>query len=232
MSILHMGGVARQLLKTSTAIRLIPDVITPQAEEALVAELDPVMKRRRYSSNHWDSVIVGYKEVERPFWNDIENQNTIDLIRRKISEAIEDGGTVDEGVRCPVEEWLPVHAIDLAPTGFITPHVDSVKFSGGLVCGVSLLSSAVMTLRPDGSNINDDDENDACVRMLLPRRSLYILSGAARYGFAHSIEPRQPEKDFPAVQGHQLNGDGGGGGHQRGRRMSLIFRDAKPAEAR
>ncbi|CAN0326924.1 unnamed protein product, partial [Phaeothamnion confervicola] len=43
--------------------------------------------------------------------------------------------------------WLPCHAIDLAPEGFIKPHVDSVKFSGRVVAGLSLVSAAVMRLR-------------------------------------------------------------------------------------
>ena len=103
-------------------------------------------------------------------------------------------------------EWLPVHAIELEADGEIRPHVDSVKFSGGFVAGLSLLSSAVMTLE-------HSDTRSQIARMLLPPRSLYVLEGAARYDFTHRI-------------------GGGifcGSPVERGRRISLIIRDAKPA---
>lgn len=83
--------------------------------------------------------------------------------------------------------WLPVHVLDLAADGYITPHVDSVKFSGDLVCGVGLLSSAVMTLAPE-SPPEVASAFDAKARLYLPRRSLYVLSGNARYHFTHSVE--------------------------------------------
>ena len=41
-------------------------------------------------------------------------------------------------------QWLPCHAIDLSVTGVLKAHVDSVKFSGEIVAGISLLSDAVM----------------------------------------------------------------------------------------
>ena len=88
----------------------------------------------------------------------------------------------------------------------LSPHVDSVKFSGGVVCGVSLLSHAHMTLQHE----DVEAHGDAAVDLYLPRRSLYILSGPARYQFTHAIKE-----------------GGGGGGAERSRRVSLIFRDEK-----
>ena len=44
--------------------------------------------------------------------------------------------------------WLPVHAIHLKEKGILSPHVDSVKFSGGIVAGISLLSTSIMRLKP------------------------------------------------------------------------------------
>jgi len=216
MNLLKVGSIARRLLTSPVVI--IPDVITPNQEESLVSELEHVLKRRRYSRDHWDAVIVGYKEVERPFWSDPENSSTVGVIREQIVEAVRDLAFDD--VPTDVKEWLPVHVVDLASDGFITPHVDSIKFSGGLVCGVSLLSSAVMTLRPENQQYADND--DASVRMFLPRRSLYVLSGAARYDFTHSIEARASESiELPRPE----DGDG----EEKGRRISLIFRDAKLA---
>ena len=64
---------ARTLLGSPHAVCIIPEVITPAQEKTLVRELEPVLKRRRYEHDHWDQVIVGFKEVERPFWSDPEN---------------------------------------------------------------------------------------------------------------------------------------------------------------
>ena len=105
-------------------------------------------------------------------------------------------------------ELLPaVHVIDLKRGGRIGAHVDSVKFSGGLVAGLSLSSDAEMILRPY------DEERDAPVegkeaRITLPRRSLYVMSGEARYAFTHEVS-------------------GELGGEPRARRISLMFRDTK-----
>lgn len=105
--------------------------------------------------------------------------------------------------------------------------MDSVKFSGGIVSGLSLLSTRLMSLAPDhdGDNFKNasacddvdslrtpyyslknlapmaDQETlykyedfkgtDECfegsIELLLPRRSLYILSGPLRYTFTHRI---------------------------------------------
>jgi hypothetical protein len=42
---------------------------------------------------------------------------------------------------------LQVHVLDLHPEGYILPHVDSIKFSGGVVAGLSLLSTSIMRLQ-------------------------------------------------------------------------------------
>lgn len=43
--------------------------------------------------------------------------------------------------------YIHTQVIDLAQDGFIKPHVDNIKFSGGFVCGLSLLSPAIMRLK-------------------------------------------------------------------------------------
>jgi alkylated DNA repair dioxygenase AlkB len=111
------------------------------------------------------------------------------------------------------------------PLCFTDPHVDSVKFSGGIVSGLSLLSTRLMSLAPDHDCDNfknastredvdsprtpyyclrnlpptaetlykhdDFKDTDECfegsIELLLPRRSLYILSGPLRYTFTHRI---------------------------------------------
>jgi alkylated DNA repair protein alkB homolog 7 len=59
--------------------------------------------------------------------------------------------------------WLPVHAIDLTAAGHIRPHVDSIKFSGTVVAGISLLSTAIMKLQ-------HPEQPHSVVKLLLPPR--------------------------------------------------------------
>ena len=59
-----------------------------------------------------------------------------------------------------------VHVIDLAPMGYIKPHIDSVKFSGSIVAGLSLVSEAIMRFEHEASRLD----------VLLPRRSLYRMT--------------------------------------------------------
>ena len=84
-----------------------------------------------------------------------------------------------------------VHALDLAPAAALGAHVDSVKFSGGVVAGLSLCCDGVMTLAeaaPAGSKA------PRALAVRLPRRSLYVLQGAARYDYSHAIEPRSERR--------------------------------------
>ena len=51
---------------------------------------------------------------------------------------------------------------------YIKPHIDSVKFCGGVIAGVSLLSSSVMKLM-------HHEDVSRWIMALLPPRSLYIM---------------------------------------------------------
>ena len=250
-----MGPRARELLGPQ-AVQVVSDAISPVEEASLMAELDPVLRRRRYARDHWDNVIVGYKEVERPVWNDHANERTVDSVRRRIESMA--------GAHLPPNpNFLPVHVVDLDNDGYITPHVDSVrqtltkwsratpslltaaallapapqvKFSGGLVCGISLLSAAVMTLRPEDPAEAENPE--ASAQLFLPPRSLYILSGPARYKFTHSVDggirrdTATGSMASPSFIDSKRAGSKGARGvfeedYERSRRVSLIFRDTK-----
>ncbi|XP_038644480.1 alpha-ketoglutarate-dependent dioxygenase alkB homolog 7, mitochondrial [Scyliorhinus canicula] len=102
-----------------------------------------------------------------------------------------------------------VHVLDLDESGFINPHVDSVKFCGDTIAGLCLLSASVMRLL---SEDNDADQVD----LLLERRSVYILRGIARYRFSHQIL-RDEESFFGERK------------VPRGRRVSIICRNLPQA---
>ncbi|KAK3733951.1 hypothetical protein QZH41_010768, partial [Actinostola sp. cb2023] len=61
-----------------------------------------------------------------------------------------------------------VHVLDLAKNGYIKPHIDSVKFCGSTIAGVSLLSSSVMRMV-------HEQHNSVVVDALLPRWSMYVI---------------------------------------------------------
>lgn len=131
-------------------------------------------------------------------------------------------------------KWIPCHAIDLSEKGRLDAHVDSVKFSGKIVAGISLLSDSIMRLKPcseewknDGKDKDEqtlqqgsnegDSEAQEYVDLYLPKFSLYVLSGMSRFNYTHELLP----------SGSQFRTDDGSKciDVTRGRRLSIIFRD-------
>mmetsp|Transcript_35068 Transcript_35068/g.55152 ORF Transcript_35068/g.55152 Transcript_35068/m.55152 type:complete len:220 (+) Transcript_35068:102-761(+) len=181
-------------------IRVFEEVVSTKEEESIVRELDAIFARKRYATNHWDGVIESYKESERLSWADEENHKIVQKIQRFIS------GHVD----FHFPGFLPTHAIDLSEEGFISPHIDSIKFSGGFVAGLSLLSHSVMKFQDERNSLN-------IIEAQLPPRSLYLMTGDVRYHYTHEILPQGGVAKLSTQKPL----------HQRGRRISLIFRDQK-----
>jgi alkylated DNA repair protein alkB homolog 7 len=166
-----------------------------------------LLYRRRYEKGHWDSVIVKYKETEL-----LCGEN--DLNVRQLQDLIQSNHTLQG-------DWMVSHAIDLHEHGELNAHVDSVRFSGNLVAGVSLLSASIMRLVPADADGNKMEAGEAhCIDLLLPPRSLYVLSGMSRFLYTHELLP----------SGSPFAGnDGGDHVVRRRRRISVIFRDTKAA---
>lgn len=122
--------------------------------------------------------IHGYRETERARWGAACEE----VLNRVRSVAFPEGSQL----------LGPVHVLDLDKTGYIKPHIDSVKvgfylryrhsdslallsmsfsffqFCGSTIAGLSLLSDSVMRLVKEGAT-------DEWLDLLLPRNSLYIL---------------------------------------------------------
>ena len=250
-----------------------PEAMSQDEADALVQDIQNKMRRRRYEKGHWDSVISHYKEVELPLPTESSiggaggpqplSELSVTAIQR-IRNQLErnhfgpDGAKDPEGRikdQLPIQ-WIPCHGIDLKKDGRLTAHVDSVRYSGLIVAGLSLLSSSIMRLRPaaeysstDTATIGGDDAtekkkqqesqqhlyepkpteapDDGHVDLYLPPRSLYVLSGVSRYEYTHEL------LDDGSVFELQ-SGDGAGAVDDenviqvaRDRRISVIFRDAK-----
>ena len=229
-----------------TSAVVYPNFLTEDESKSLVKEASRRLKRRRFENGHWDSVITDYREVEMSS-PDIDFNNEHD-ISKDTGGSLPQFAKVIQETRRHLEaqtftnsndaisnntQWLPCHAIDLSANGELSAHVDSVKFSGEVVCGLSLLSNAIMRLRPSSEEWDSEGQetrprdSSGYVDLYLPRLSLYVLSGMSRYSYTHELLPSNStfEYDGPmdssniGIKGKSVN-------VIRGRRLSIVFRDA------
>ncbi|KAH8273433.1 hypothetical protein KR018_000135 [Drosophila ironensis] len=149
-------------------MQVLPDFITTEEEEQLLLEIEPHMKRLPYEANHWDEAIHGYREAERRTWS-AGNR----VVLERISQLAFGGRAMPF-----------VHILDLAESGVIKPHVDSTRFCGNTIAGLSLLSDSVMRL------VRAEQGLSYSADLLLPRRSLYVMTQSARFLFTHEILDR------------------------------------------
>jgi alkylated DNA repair protein alkB homolog 7 len=201
------------------------------------------LNRRRYEQGHWDSVIQKYREIElldeeadslksflQPIRQLLERNHSSTYSANVLhGNAIGDHHSPDSSLLFS-GSWLPCHAIDLHPSGALNAHVDSVRFSGNIVAGLSLLSDSIMRLKPsdncdavtrkatadatDTPETIQTDFNKGYIDLWLPTRSLYVLSGRSRYSYTHELLPSGSLfRNETSVN--------------RDRRLSIIFRDAK-----
>ncbi|XP_075942324.1 alpha-ketoglutarate-dependent dioxygenase alkB homolog 7, mitochondrial [Anarhichas minor] len=160
-------GSSRELVRRlGSQVEVRTGFITEEEEGSFLRELEPGLKKKRYEFDHWDDAIHGYRETERARWGAACEE----VMSRVRSVAFPEGGPL----------LGPVHVLDLDKTGYIKPHIDSVKFCGSTIAGLSLLSDSIMRLVKE-------DATDEWVDLLLPRLSLYILRDQARYNFTHQI---------------------------------------------
>ncbi|KAF7650820.1 hypothetical protein LDENG_00120200 [Lucifuga dentata] len=188
---LMIGSNPELVRSLSPQVEVRTGFISEEEEASFMRELEPGLRKKRYEFDHWDDAIHGYRETERLRWGSACEE----VLNRVRSAAF------------PEDSPLlgPVHILDLDKKGYIKPHIDSVKFCGSTIAGLSLLSDSIMRL------VKETDTNE-WLHLLLPRRSLYILRNQARYDFTHEIL-----KDEESVfHGHRV---------PRQRRISVICRN-------
>lgn len=174
-------------------IKVYLDFVTEDEENSLLEEIDKVLRLKRYEVDHWDDAIHGYREMGLSSWNS-SNQKVIDRIR---STVFQSNDTI----------LRDVHILDLAETGYIKPHVDSVEACGNTIAGLSLLTDSVMRF------ICEENKAIKC-DALLKRRSLYVMKDIVRFKYAHAILKNE-ESVFNGIP------------VPKGRRISLINRNEK-----
>ena len=199
------------------SFHLIPNFITEQEENILIKHLDPLLSKRRYQGTHWDDVIQSYKEIILD--NDLLNDHKIfSLINQRMIDFI-----ITNKLSNNNKFQFP-HVVDLSSEGHIGAHVDSIKFSGSIVAGLSLNSSRILRLEHDNNYGNDDDNDSYSIfagEVILEPRSLYILSGPLRYNFSHQILGKKSPKNLPTlINSNNCNYDS-----NFDRRISVVIRD-------
>lgn len=233
-SLARAGPLVQSLVRSGPLIRVAPGTMAPPlcvvadavnaAEEALLAaQLLPSLRKRKYSYAHYDKVIEGYRELERPLaWFSDENRRTMSRVAASIF-----------GARAP-PKLLPPHVLELeaGPQGVIRAHVDHVGASGQTIAGLSLLADSVMRL-------TRVDDPSASVLLFLRARSLYVLHGEARYEWRHEILPdvRLFPRDLrtddrardPASRATPPSRAESDGVDAKQRRLALILRDEAAA---
>jgi len=192
-------GSVRGGVHAPPPLAIYRDVVTEAEEARLVREADRWLSKQRYQDGHFDNVIVGYRELQKPIRS---FSSASQAILERVSSAVFAEET----------NLLPLHLLDLRADGYISRHVDHIEYSGRYIVGMSLLSESIMTLHREGVG-----HEGVWLPMRLPRRSLYVLCGEARYEWAHALS-RESE-----WEGEQLPA--------KGRRLALIWRDAPEAGA-
>lgn len=167
----------------SETLTYFPNVISKAQAEMLVHDCNAKLSMKKYEGNHFDSVIVDYREAEMSMGWSSQSQEIVD---RLFSLAFENSALPQDTPR------LPAHVIDLkAETGEILPHVDSTEFGGGIVAALSLLSSRRLRLTEPPPEYITPTSNPSLksglIELDLPPCSFYILRGTARYDYAHAI---------------------------------------------
>ncbi len=191
-------------------VSVVQEVITERESQLLVSDCEKKLKRRRYEDGHWDGVIHSFREVTAVQWSAASLE-----ILEKVKSLLTQSRPELDG-----RPFLPPHVLDLSAEGYIRPHVDSVIASGDVVAGLSLLSTCVMRLTSKSDDVQSGESGTGGeVDLLLRPRSFYVLSGPARYDYAHAILP-----------GPDVTWDGEVVS-RRERRLSVVFRDALPVQA-
>eukprot|EP01036_Dinobryon_divergens_P028314 gene28314-37245_t len=158
-----------QVTSEDTDLQLLLNVINEKEESILVGYLSSLLSRKKYQGNHWDDVISEYKEIELQRKSATPDVLAIiDNIQNVIAKSQEHAATKFRA------EFMQPHVIDLAGNGHIAPHVDSIKFSGDMIAGISLLSTRTMVLSPEGDPASSRDPV-ADIALRLPPRSLYVV---------------------------------------------------------
>lgn len=173
-------------------VYLTEGYITPDEELRLVEEID---------KGEWETAVRMDRRIQQFGW-------AYDYLQKKTTPA-----PPPPGYLRPLRKelytlgWLRMGAPaviinEYTPGQGIAAHTDSEEY-GDTVVDVSLLDSWVMEFT----------KGDQIIPVLLPRRSIMLMTGEARWEWKHAISTR-------------LTDHWHGRAHRRQRRISITFRDS------
>jgi alkylated DNA repair dioxygenase AlkB len=149
-------------------LRYLPEYVTEAQEEALAEAIDRLP---------WDTT---WRRRRQPYGAGYGTDSAVPPLpawgRRLADRLLADGVTDVPFDQMLVNEYLPGQGI--------APHRDYAPF-GRTVASLSVLSPCVMAFRHRATGRRE--------RLLLERRSLLVLSDAARYDWEHGITPRKKD---------------------------------------
>lgn len=189
---------------------VIPRFLSASEQSHLFSAASAKIRRiagRKYEEGHLDKVIFNYRECTISSWGmglgrDLVAKHPMESEDPVISDILKRVYALFPSSI----KWLAPHLLELRESdGEIRAHVDNVRTSGGLVCGICLGSPAVSIFRP----VNNPKE---FVKVLLEPGTFYAQTGRLRYDYTHEI-PGGTEREF---KGQPV---------ARDRRISVMFRD-------
>ncbi|KAG2484637.1 hypothetical protein HYH03_016590 [Edaphochlamys debaryana] len=172
---------------------LVPDFVSPAEEAALAALLDDPAALPRWSG--WETHAAATAQLTRgKRWGVLP-----DYHRRGVAPAVHPLPPLLQALAARMREAVPplkgfrpneANALDYRRSrgSWLRPHVDDRFMSGEIIVNLSLLGAATMTLRRDGKAGRAAGPEEA--RVLLPPRSLQVLSRSARWNYSHGIAVR------------------------------------------
>ena len=177
-------------------LSIVPDVISEVEETALLRQIDAQpwnarLKRRvQHYGHEFDYVTRKCGTIVTPQFPDFIK----DLVSKKLAlQPIPN--------QCTVNEYFPGQGI--------SSHIDTHSAFGEYIISLSLHGNTVMCFS-DADCLEKGKKH-----LLLPRRSLLIMKGEARYKWQHGISPRKTDV-LP-----------NGSVAERVRRVSMTFRVAR-----
>lgn len=246
-----IGMAPKDVPERSVQCYVVPEVISVEEEQSLLDYTAPWFDRLPYADGHVDGLIHHYKEFYRPYTG-LMTDDTLFEEASSTASSSSKGSLLLEGVResrmqsvrsalsvcrrlsrehlpfIPVQER--VHFLQLHGDGFIRAHVDESRNSSGIVAGLTLGSGRVMSLT------NKRFPNKR-VDLLLAPRSFYVLCGAARHEWEHSVDWTVDDDEhlLRAKKSHVAEGspvlfEDQPTGFTRGMRTAVIFRGLAPME--
>lgn len=120
------GKVGRSI-SSNSKLALLENVIDAEEEAVLIKIVSQILARKRYEGNHWDDVIVKYKEVDLGSHLKRLNQTDPDMvIIQSILTRLKD--RISKELQRNSIPFQSPHVIDLASDGWIGKNSEFLCF--------------------------------------------------------------------------------------------------------